>query len=108
MKELEQFLANAERVLARVEALLPAAPASVDWTAATAFRWRVGRDGRGSLQPVLHPSRISLDDLHNIAQVKCAGNLQCRCKFWHNRIVCKFTICYSAYCNHNDCAVSRN
>lgn len=70
MKELEQFLANAERVLARVEALLPAAPATVDWTAATAFRWRVGRDDRGSLQPVLHPSRISLDDLHNIAPQK--------------------------------------
>ncbi len=70
MKELEQFLANAERVLARVEALLPAAPAAVDWNAATAFRWRVGRDGRGSLQPVLHPSRISLDDLHNIAPQK--------------------------------------
>jgi predicted AAA+ superfamily ATPase len=70
MKELEQFLANAERVLARVEALLPAAPASLDWKAATAFRWRVGRDGRGSLQPVLHPSRISLNDLHNIAPQK--------------------------------------
>ena len=70
MKELEQFLANAERVLARVEALLPAAPASVDWTAATAFRWRVGRDGCGSLQPVLHLSRISLNDLHNIAPQK--------------------------------------
>jgi predicted AAA+ superfamily ATPase len=70
MKELEQFLANAERVLARVEALLPAAPATVDWTAAIAFRWRVGRDGRGNLQPVLHPSRISLSDLHNIAPQK--------------------------------------
>ena len=70
MKELEQFLINAERVLARVEALLPPAPAPIDWTSATAFRWRVGRDGRGSLQPVLHPSRINLDDLHNIATQK--------------------------------------
>jgi predicted AAA+ superfamily ATPase len=70
MKELEQFLINAERVLARVEALLPAAPVPIDWTTASAFRWRVGRDGRGSLQPVLHLSRISLDDLHNIAPQK--------------------------------------
>ena len=70
MKELEQFLINAERVLARVEALLPAAPATVDWTAAKAFRWRVGRDGRGQLHPVLHPSHISLNDLHNIALQK--------------------------------------
>ena len=70
MKELEQFLINAERVLARVEALLPAAPATVDWTAAKAFRWRVGRDGRGHLHPVLHPSHISLNDLHNIALQK--------------------------------------
>lgn len=70
MKDLEQFLTHAERVLARVEALLPAAPTPVDWSAATAFRWRVGRDGRGSLQPVMHPSRISLNDLHNITAQK--------------------------------------
>ena len=69
MKELEQFLQRAESVLARVEAMLPAAATEIDWSA-TAFRWRVGRDQRGHLSAVAHPSRIRLDDLHNIAPQK--------------------------------------
>lgn len=70
MNDLEHFLKRAERVLARVEALLPAAPPAIDWDAATAFRWRVGRDGRGHLQPVQHPARIEFNDLRNIASQK--------------------------------------
>lgn len=69
MKELEQFLLRAESVLARVEAMLPARAPEVDWSA-TAFRWRVGRDQRGHLSAVAYPSRIRLDDLHNIAPQK--------------------------------------
>ncbi len=69
MKELEHFLQRAESVLARVEAMLPARAPEVDWSA-TAFRWRVGRDQRGHLSAVAHPSRIRLDDLHNIALQK--------------------------------------
>ena len=71
MKELEQFLQRAESVLARVEAMLPAAQPDVDWSA-VAFRWRVRRDGRGYLQAVHHPSRIQLDDLRNIGPQKDA------------------------------------
>ncbi len=70
MKELEQFLQRAEAVLARVEAILPAPAPAPDWNAAIAFRWRVPRDGRGYLQPVRHPARIALDDLHNIGPQK--------------------------------------
>lgn len=70
MKELEQFLVRAEALLARIEPLLPAAPAAIDWDAAHAFRWRVGRDGRGRLQPVAHAGQIRLDDLHNIGPQK--------------------------------------
>ncbi len=70
MKELEQFLQRAEAVLARVEKLLPAPPADVDWNASTAFRWRVPRDGRGFLQPVKNPARIQFDDLRNIGPQK--------------------------------------
>jgi predicted AAA+ superfamily ATPase len=66
MKELEHFLQRAESVLARVEAMLPAAAPEIDWSA-TAFRWRVGRDQRGDLSAVAHPSRIRLEDLHNIS-----------------------------------------
>ncbi len=70
MKELEQFLQRAEAVLARVEKLLPGPVAEVDWAASTAFRWRVPRDGRGYLQPVRNPARISFDDLRNIGPQK--------------------------------------
>ena len=69
MKELEQFLHRAELVLARVEALLPAPAPDIDWSA-TAFRWRVSRDQRGYLSAVAYPSRIRLDDLHNITLQK--------------------------------------
>ena len=69
MKELEHFLQRAESVLARVEAMLPARAPEVDWSA-TEFRWRVGRDQRGHLSAVAHPSRIRLEDLHNIAPQK--------------------------------------
>ncbi len=70
MKDLEQFLQRAEAVLARVEAMLPAPMPAPDWSASIAFRWRVPRDGRGYLQPVRHPSRIALNDLHNIGPQK--------------------------------------
>jgi predicted AAA+ superfamily ATPase len=70
MKELEQFLQRAEAVLARVEQLLPAPAAEIDWTASTAFRWRVPRDGRGYLQAVKHPASIRFDDLRNIGTQK--------------------------------------
>jgi len=70
MKELEQFLVRAEALLARIEPLLPTAAADVDWQAATAFRWRVSRDGRGRLQAVQHAGKIRLDDLRNIGPQK--------------------------------------
>ncbi len=70
MDKLEQFLQRAESLLARVERLLPAPPAEVDWAASTAFRWRVPRDGRGFLQPVAHPAQIQFDDLRNIGPQK--------------------------------------
>jgi len=73
MASLEMFLARAERVLARVEALLPPAVAAPNWDAAHAFRWRKRQGAGGStgwLQPVLHASRIGLDDLHNVGAQK--------------------------------------
>ncbi|MBU9214301.1 ATP-binding protein [Burkholderia gladioli] len=69
MDKLEQFLDRAEALLGRFEALLPPAPADVDWNAATAFRWRK-RHGRGYLQAVPAISQIALDDLHNIDRQK--------------------------------------
>lgn len=70
MNELEKFLVRAEALLTRLEPLLPAPAAPVDWDVATAFRWRVGRDGRGRLQPVKHAAHIALNDLRNIEPQK--------------------------------------
>ncbi|GGY81754.1 ATP-binding protein [Pseudoduganella plicata] len=73
MASLELFLARAERVLARVEALLPPAVAAPNWDAARAFRWRKRHGAGGTsgwLQPVTHASRIGLDDLHNVSTQK--------------------------------------
>ena len=66
--ELAAFLARAESLLARVEALLPPAPAAPDWSA-SAYRWR-SRDGRGRLEAVRHPHRIRLADLQGIDEQK--------------------------------------
>lgn len=69
MDKLEQFLARAEGLLGRLEAMLPPSPAAVDWSAAHSFRWRK-RQGRGFLQPVPAVSSITLADLHNIDRQK--------------------------------------
>lgn len=72
MTQLDQFLARAESLLARLETILPRqAGAEPDWESSIAFRWRKpgGRDG-GILQPVKHLSPIGLDDLRNIEPQK--------------------------------------
>jgi len=56
------LLARAERVLARVEALLPPDAPDPDWRRVTAARWRK-RGGRGFLHPVAHPHAIDLAQL---------------------------------------------
>jgi len=63
--DLQQFLDRADALLARIEALLPAAPRESDWSASTAFRWRK-RNGVGRLEPVLHIAPIALANLQNI------------------------------------------
>ncbi|SMB22742.1 conserved protein of unknown function [Sterolibacterium denitrificans] len=68
MTELADFLARAEHLLARIEALLPAPPTPPDWDAAVAFRWlRGSRNARhGQLLAVPRPHRIRLDNLQGI------------------------------------------
>jgi len=67
---VSQFLARAETLLDRVDALLPAPPAAPDWRAAHAFRWRRAANGRGWLQAVTRPHPIRLADLHDIDEQK--------------------------------------
>ncbi|HTH74342.1 MAG TPA: ATP-binding protein [Trinickia sp.] len=69
MDKLEQFLIRAESLLGRLEAMLPPAAPSIDWSASVAFRWRK-RQGRGYLQPVPAVSSITLADLRNIDRQK--------------------------------------
>lgn len=66
---LEHLLVRAEAVLARLEAVLPLAPAPPDWGSAVAFRWRKN-NGRGWLQAVRQPHPIRLSDLENIDDQK--------------------------------------
>lgn len=67
-KNIESLLARAERLLEKLETLVPPAPPPVDWAASIAFRWRSesGRGGRGWLQPVRHVHRMRLQDLQGI------------------------------------------
>jgi predicted AAA+ superfamily ATPase len=67
--QLASFLARAERLLERLEPLLPPASPMPDWNRAVAFRWRK-RGGAGYLQAVLHPAVIRLQDLHDIDDQK--------------------------------------
>jgi len=69
MSELSKFLERAEALVARLEVLLPAVQAPVDWGASIAFRWRKA-GGHGHLQPVSHPHKIRLSDLSGIDRQK--------------------------------------
>ena len=59
-----------EKILAKLEQLLPPPPPPTDWKASIAFRWRKGAGGKnasqGWLQPVRHVHRIRLSDLRGI------------------------------------------
>ena len=51
-QQLANFLARAEKLLERIEPLLPPASPAPDWKAAVAFRWRK-RGKSGYLQAIL-------------------------------------------------------
>ncbi len=63
------LMTRAERLMERLELLLPAPDAAPDWKAAVAWRWRK-RGAKGWLQPIAHPHRIRLDDLRGVEQQK--------------------------------------
>ncbi len=62
------LIERAERVLAQLEAWLPAAPPEIDWSA-HAYRWRK-RGARGWLDAVRHVARIDMGDLQHIERQK--------------------------------------
>jgi uncharacterized protein len=64
-ERIEHLIDHAERLLTRLESVLPHAPRAPDWNASVAFRFR--RRGAGvQLEPVRHVSSIRLSDLKEI------------------------------------------
>ena len=55
-----------EKLLAKLEQLLPPPPPPTEWKASIAFRWRRSARGEGWLQPVRHVHRMRLSDLQGI------------------------------------------
>lgn len=66
---IDSFLTRAEKLLDRLETILPPAVSEIDWNAAVAFRWR-RRQGRGYLQPVSYLSSITFTDLQHVERQK--------------------------------------
>ena len=69
LDQLESLLHRAERVLARLEAVLPHPLGAPDWELSTAFRYRKRGSG-GRLEPVRHVSAIRLADLKEVEPQK--------------------------------------
>mgnify|MGYP002149489999 CR=1 FL=1 len=71
MTDLERLIAQAEKVLGKLEALLPQPLQAPDWNASAAYRYRKNSGGwaqgrPGVLEPVRHVGAIQLSDLQNI------------------------------------------
>ncbi len=64
-ERLEHLINHAERLLTRLEAVLPHAPKAPDWNASVAFRWRK-RGASAVLEPVRHVAPIRLHNLKEI------------------------------------------
>ena len=67
--QMIDLIARAETLLARLEHLLPAPPAAIDWKSSIAFRWRK-KTAQGALEPIHHVHRIDLRDLQGIDEQK--------------------------------------
>lgn len=65
MDALKKLCDRADKLLGRLEKLLPLEPDGPDWRMGEAFRWR--KQGNiGFIQQVFHPHRITLDALEGI------------------------------------------
>lgn len=71
MPRLEEFVVRLERLIDRIEAVLPPAKTQPDWSA-SAFRWRLGTNGDGYLHAIKHPHYVELHALKNIEAQKNA------------------------------------
>jgi predicted AAA+ superfamily ATPase len=65
MTTVEQLIARADALLARLEKVLPHLPQAPDWQSSVAFRYRK-RGGSGVIEPVRHVAGIRLADLQEV------------------------------------------
>ena len=69
MADYAKLITQAEKLIQRLERLVPQDSPPPDWGVSAAFRWRK-RNGRGWIQPVTHIHHIGLEDLQGIEQQK--------------------------------------
>lgn len=67
---LERVLERAERLMARIESVLPSRLTDPDWSASIAFRYRKRGNGHGVLEPVRQVGAMQLTDLQEIDDQK--------------------------------------
>jgi predicted AAA+ superfamily ATPase len=68
--DIDSLIERANALLARLEGVLPLAPAATDWAASTAFRYRKRGGAAGAIEPVKHVATIRLVDLKEVEPQK--------------------------------------
>jgi uncharacterized protein len=69
-QKIDELIARADRLIARIESLLPQPLSAPQWNGSPAWRYRKRSSGHGVLEPVRHVAGIRLDDLKEIDQQK--------------------------------------
>jgi hypothetical protein len=67
---IEQLIARADQLIARIESILPQPLTAPDWNVSPAWRYRKRSSGHGVLEPVRHVAGIRLADLKEIEPQK--------------------------------------
>ena len=69
-ENLARLIDKAERLMARIESVLPRPLSAPDWSQAVAWRYRKRASGHGALEPVRHVGAMALSDLKEIEPQK--------------------------------------
>ena len=69
-QKIDELIARADRLIQRIECLLPQPLSAPEWNGSPAWRYRKRSSGHGALEPVRHVGGIRLDDLREIDQQK--------------------------------------
>ena len=69
-ENLAHLIDKAERLMARIESVLPQPLSAPDWSQSVAWRYRKRASGHGALEPVRHVGAMALSDLKEIEPQK--------------------------------------